>query len=518
MRRTFLRLALIAAVAAIAIPAQANWTASGQLSYEHREWDSNGFTGIVVNLPVRYADVEIVDASKPKLTRLALGKTDASGNFSIAVTDSSTRAKVRARILSSTTATSDLFVRVTTQGGSIYAGNTSDSLNHGPNTNVNWGSMVALAFAGGEVYNILDRGIYGADYVQSLTGSRPNSSKLVTFKWEASAGVTVSTTSGSTVTLRDSAGYDDTVILHEWSHYVMNNYSKVTNPGGTHFLSDCFEDPRLAFDEARASFFGCSVRRYYGWANANVYVRTDGGQGPGHALNWYNLESPEQYACQGDTSEVSNSRAMWDIGDSASTNDTTPGVEDTPPDALSLPDLEPWQVFTGPIKNVTYVTAESFWDGWFDPTILNGNYQQMKDIWNFFPIEFWHDAFEPNNTTATAPLLTANGPIIHLNYFYDSNGDGKGEADTDLFQFNAVSGQIYRVETINLFNANDTNLELLDTNGTTVLTSNNDRATGDKSSKITWTAPRSDVFYIRSKHASGGYTIYGSYDLFLANP
>jgi hypothetical protein len=66
--------------------------------------------------------------------------------------------------------------------------------------------------------------------------------------------------------------------------------------------------------------------------------------------------------------------------------------------------------------------------------------------------------------------------------------------------------------------ANDTNLEILDTNGTTVLASNNDRVAGDKSSLVTWTAPRSDLFYIRSKRASGGYTIYGSYDLLLSTP
>jgi hypothetical protein len=175
-------------------------------------------------------------------------------------------------------------------------------------------------------------------------------------------------------------------------------------------------------------------------------------------------------------------------------------------------------VFVGPIKNATYVTAESFWDGWFDPTVANGNYAPMKDIWSYFTLEFFHDAFEPNNTTATAPLLTANAPPIHLTYFYDANGDGKGAVDTDIFKFNAVSGQVYAIETLNLLPANDTNLELLDTNGTTVLASNNDRVVGDKSSKITWTAPRSDVFYARSRRATGGYTIYGSYDLSLTTP
>ena len=498
--------------------ARANWVASGQLIYEHREWDATGFTGVVTTLPVRYADVQVCDTSKPSIKVIANGKTDASGNFSISVTDSSTRPKVRVRILTQTTQTSDLFVKVTTQNGTVYAANTSDVLNHGPNTNVGWGTMTVAAFSGGEAYNIFDLGVYGADYIKALSGSRPNSSKLVTFKWEAGAGVGNSATSGSTVQLRDSAGYDDTVILHEWSHYVMNAYSKSSNPGGTHYLSGCDEDPRLAFDEARASFFGCSVRRANGWPNANVYLRTDGAPGPGHMQNWYDLENPVQYACLGDTSETGNSRTLWDIGDGPLTNDGSPGADDNPPDALVLPDTEVWQVMTGPIKNATYVTAESFWDGWFDPTVANGNFAAMQAIWASVSIEFWQDASEPNNTTATATALVANDPALHMTYFYDPDGDGKGEVDTDIFRFTSTGGTSYTIETLNLWSANDTNLELLDTNGSTVLVSNNDRSASDKSSKITWVAPRSDTFYVRSKRVTGATTKYGSYDLRITSP
>lgn len=517
MRRLTAAFAVVVALSAA--PALANWTASGQLLYQHREWDVAGFTGTLVNLPVRFADVEVIDPTKSGSKQvLARGKTDASGNFSINVVDSSTRSKVRVRILTSTTQTSDLFVRVTTPSGSVYSGNSSDYLNHGPNTNVNWGTMVAQAFAGAEAYNILDLGVYGADFIKLLTGSRPGSSRLVTFKWSSTGGVTVSTTSGNSVSLRDNAGYDDTVILHEWAHYVMNNYSKSSNPGGTHYLAECNEDPRLAFDEARASFFGCAVRRYNGWALSNYYVRTDGRTSTGGALNGYNLESPDQYPCQGDTSEVANSRTMWDISDGAATVDFTPGFDDNPPDALALPDVETWQVFTGPIKNATYVTAESFWNGWFDSTVLNGNLTEMRAIWNAFTMPFTPDAWEPNDSTGTAPVVVPNGPALSLTYFADTNGDGKGETDTDHFAFAATGGTTYTVATSNLLSANDTNLEILDTNGTTVLASNNDRATGDPSSTITWSAPRTDTFYIRSKRATGGFTIHGSYDLTLTSP
>ena len=511
-RATWKVFAIVALLSASASPALANWTASGTFLYQDRAWDETGFVEPLVTRPVRYADVEVIDPTKSGSKQvLASGKTDASGAFSIAVSDSTTRSKVAVRVLTRTTKTSDLFVKVTTPSGSVYAGVSPNATNHAPNVNVNFGTLTAPAFGGAEAFNILDLAIYGADYIKALTGSRPSSSKLVTFKWALNGGVGVASTSGNTVSLRDTAGYDDTVILHEWSHYIMNNYSKSSNPGGTHYLSDCNEDLRLAFDEARASSFGNSVRRYFGMPIANIYFRTDGGSGPGRVLNWYNLEEAQQYLCFGDTSEVSISRTIWDIGDGPATTDLTPGV-DEPQDWMQVPDSEIWQVYTGPIKGATYVTHEAFWDGWFDPTVANGHFTEMESIFGYYQIEFWPDDYEPNNVTSSATPIAANAAPLHLTYFYDSNGDGKGEADTDLFRLDAVSGVLYTIETLNLLSDANTNLEILDTNGSTVLASNDDRSASDPSSSITWAAPRTDVFYVRSKHAAD-FGIYGSYDL-----
>ena len=406
-------------------------------------------------------------------------------------------------------------MKTVNQGGSYYAGSSPDVTSHNPNTSVNFGTMVATVGNGGEAFNVFDLAVFGADYVKAVKGSRP--SQAYTVKWQANGGITVSGTSGSTTTLRDTGGYDDAVILHEWAHYVMNNYSKSSSAGGTHYLSDCNEDLRLSFDEGRASSFGLSVRRYFGMPFCNVYVKTDGASGPGHAQNAYDLEDATQYPCTGDTSEVAISRTLWDISDSVSTTDMTPGIEDVQ-DRLALPDSELWQVYIGPIKNATTsVTHETFWDGWFDPTVANGYFPEMKDNFGLYQIEFWQDAYEPNNTTSQATPIVVNNVPLHNTYFYDPDGNGKGEADTDLFKLQATSGTSYTIETLNLLSDSNTNLELLDTNGTTVLASNNDRATGDFSSKIVWTAPRTDMFYVRSKHASD-FGKYGSYDFRVTSP
>ena len=515
MRRLGLTLILLVLASA---PASANWVASGTFRYQEREWNKDGFTGVVSELPIRFADVEVIDPLKngSKAT-LGKGKTNANGAYSISVTDSSIRT-VRIRVLTTTSQTSDLFVKAVNKvTGSTYAVTSTDYPNHNPNVSINFGILVAAVGGGGEAFNIFDLGIRAADFVKDMTGSRPNSAKLLTLRWAINGGITRSSTSGNTITLRDTAGYDDTPILHEIGHYMMNNYSKSTNPGGAHSLSDCNEDLRLAFDEGRASFLGCVIRRRNGFPNANIYLRTDGGSGPGHFVNGYDLETELQYPCDGDSSEVTVSRSLWDIGDGVSTTDTTPGVEDSH-DLLTLPDLETWQVFTGPIKNATYVTAETFWDGWFDPTVNNSFLTEMKVIFDFLLIEFHQDAFEINNSIANATPITSNGGDRHQTYFYDPGGDGKGELDADIFTFRPSSGVVYTIETVNLLSACNTVLEVLDTNGTTVLASNDDRVEGDWSSLITWTAPRTANFYIRSKPFASTINKYGSYDLRVTNP
>lgn len=496
--------------------AWANWTATGRFVYEDRTWNETGFTGTIAVLPVRFADVEVYDTAKSGAKAiLAKGKTASDGTFSIAVTDASTR-KVRVRALTSTTQTSDLFVKVTNASGSVYAGLGPEIVGHAPNVNVDFGTMTARAFAGGEAFNVFDLAVHGADYVKAMTGSRPGSKQLLTIRWAANAGVTVSSTSGYTVTLRDSGGYDDTVILHEWAHYAMNIHSKSSNPGGIHALSDCNEDLRLAFDEGRATYLGNAVVRRFGLGPASVYVRTSGASGPGGATNWFDLEDEIQYACDGATSEVTVARSLWDVGDGPSTPDFTPGIEETH-DVLALPDVEVWQVFAGPVKSAATVTHETFWNGWFDASVANGFLFEMRDLFGLLSIDYRPDGHEPNDATADARPVVANDSPLRLTYFADPDGDGKGQADTDLFRLEAISGVVYTIETLDLLSDANTSLEILDTNGSTVLASNNDRSASDPSSSIVWTAPRTGTFYVRSRHATD-VGIHGTYSLRVTTP
>ena len=517
--RLALGAAVLLAAAVGAAPAHAAWVASGCFVYEDREQDGTGFTGAIVERPMRFVDLEVRDPNKSGSKALVgRGKTDSQGCFSFTVTDSSTR-NLYLQALSTSTQTPDLFVRVTTHGGAVYALRSATIPAHAPTVNVAFGTLVARVDSGGQAFNIFDQLVMGADFVKALSGSRPGSGKLVTVKWASNGGVTgASYLSGCcTIILRDFAGYDDSVLLHEWAHYVGYHYWKSSNPTGTHALADCRQDLRLAFDEGRASWFGNRVRCHHGLPGCNLYLRTTGAAGPGNLQNWFDLENEVQYACDGAQSEVTVARSLWDLHDHAGTTDSTPDSDDPPHDLLSLGDVESWQVNTGPIRSAVTVHHEAFWDGWFDPTVANGYLPEMRTLFGSFSIDYRPDEYEPNDTTSQATDLVVNGACLPLTYFSDPDGDGKGQADTDVVRLVATGGTTYTVETRNLLSDANTALEILDTNGTTVLASNNDRAAGDESSLVTWTAPRSDIFYVRSKHAAD-HGKYGSYDLCATSP
>lgn len=500
---------------AAAAPAEANWTATGRFVYVDREYDQTGFTGGQPQRSIRYADVHILD-SKNKV--LASGATDPNGNFSIFVLDTSTRT-VYARVTSRSLNTPTLFIDVqANDSGNIkyYAVRTANVSSHNPNTNVNFGTTAALIGQGGEAFNLFDQLVMGADYIASLRGSRPPATDDLSAVWAINRGTTDSSyqSFARNIQLRDTAGYDDTVVLHEMGHFFVFEYSATSSPDGSHTFSECRQDIRLSYEEGYATYFGNSALRYHNLPRSNIYMRSNGGPGPGNLVRYADLENDTQYLCQGDTSEVSVFTILWDITDSASTPDTTPGVDDSH-DAMALPDAEVWEVLRDYIPTATNISFEDFWDGWFKTPISNGFLPQMRAISNYVSVDFSEDAAEVNNSAATASPIAAGGGPVAATFFYDQDGDGAGAADPDYFVFAATAGQGYRAETTNLLSDANTFLEILDSDGASVLASNNDRVAGDESSLVNWTAPRSDVFFVRVTHFTD-WGIYGSYKVSLS--
>jgi len=510
----------VLALLASAGSAAASWTASGTFVYVDREYDAGGFTGNQSNLPVRAADIEVVDANASgKNAVLATGATGMDGTYSIQVQDNSTR-DVYVRVVTRSTATPDLFIDVrqsTAAKAIFYAVATNTVSGHAPSVNINFGTAVIGPGQGGEAFNLYDQMLKGADYIAYLDGSRPGAGIPLATVWAINNGIGGSSYSAGYdfILLRDSAGYDDTVVLHEMGHYVIRKFSATNSAGGFHTFSLCDEEIRLAYDEGFASFWGNMTLCHFSEPGCNVYVRTNGGPGAGNLVRNADLETDTQYLCRGSTNEVNVAAVMWDIVDGPSTTDTTPGVED-PHDALDLPDSDLWEVMTGyMISPASSRTLEDFWDGWFLPPAANGHKPEMLEIADWVGVEYHEDPLEVNDTAAQSWTVPVNGGPVHATLFRDPDGDGAGALDTDYYSFTAEAGIEYVVETQNIVSDGDTYLRLYDTDGALLLASNGNRATGDKSSRIDWTAPHSGLFYAQVTHDTGS-AVYGSYDFLVS--
>ncbi len=503
------------------VPAMAAWTATGQFLYADRIFDETGFTGAEPPLPIRLADVEVVDANlSGKTAILAKGVTDLQGNYSVFVSDNKNRdVYVRAITRSDETLDLHIDVRTSSSGKAIYyAGATATAQAHVPSIDVQFGPAVVGIGQGGEAFNIYDQMLIGADYLALLEGARPGSTRDLVTVWGATNGVTSAfyDSGSSIIFLRDSAGYDDTVILHEMGHFAIHEYSVSHSIGGFHTFSQCNVDVRLAFDEGVATYWGNSARRVHGAPWSNIYLRSNGAPGPGNIVRLADLETDSLYFCSGAGGEVNVFMFLWDMVDSSTTADLTPGIDDGI-DSLSVADGDVWSILTGPLQTTSNNSLEDFWDSWFLNPPQVGTLVAMLDISQRLGIEFVEDEWEVNDVFAQASPFVVNAPPIQASFFRDPDMDGAGALDVDAYSFQASAGSEYTLATLNLQSGADTSLRLWDTDGVSLLALNHDRSTGDKSSRIDWTAPRTDQFYIQVSRGISSVGEYGTYDLSILN-
>jgi hypothetical protein len=518
MRRLARVLAVASTLGAAAIPAWADWDVSGRFLYVDRPFGSSGFTGEQVTLPIRFAVVEVIAGTQRVGSP---GVTDANGVFSFRVTDSQTR-DVHVRCLARRGATPSvpIDVRSGNKATDVWSVRSQTFMNHPSTQNLFVGDLVAVPEAGGESFNLYDAALMGATYIDFLRGGPATSPQLIVLFNIANPSLSFFTPSNNTITQARNAGYDDTVVLHEMGHYVVYNFSETSSPGGTHRLSDCNQDLRLAFDEGHATLFGTSVRRHFNLPYSSFYVRTTGQAGPGNLQFSFDAETQQPFICRGATSEMTVTAALWDVMDGPDTPDLGPGGgsdgTDEAWDLLLDLDLEYWRALVSTfLKTAANISLEDFWDAWFHPTVANGRRTEMVSIFRELGVEYFTDPFEPNDTVAEARLLLAGPSSTHLTFYADRNLDLVGEPDTDVFKFDVLAGSSYAIETLSLLGGLDTVLTLFDSNGTTVLASNDDRSPGDPSSLILHTAAQSGPRYVRVTRVAG-LGLYGSYDLRIA--
>ncbi len=125
----------------------------------------------------------------------------------------------------------------------------------------------------------------------------------------------------------DTDHFDNSVLIHEYGHFLEKTYSKSDSPGGSH-NGNSIIDPRLAWSEGWANFLQGAVRaeaRY-----VDTHGNSDCSSGTGVSIN-LNLEtitsgqdavSGATYLGEGVFREVSVSRALWDMVEGTGTGDS----------------------------------------------------------------------------------------------------------------------------------------------------------------------------------------------------
>lgn len=117
-----------------------------------------------------------------------------------------------------------------------------------------------------------------------------------------------------------------------------------------------------------------------------------------------------------------------------------------------------------------------------------GNRVYVKGYTNF------GDGYEPDNTYTNARMIQTQGQPSANHNFHTAG-------DHDWFKFYAYRNVRYIIETFNLGYGSDTYLQLYATNGATVLREDDDSGDG-LASRIEWTAPASDFYYVKVRHYS----------------
>jgi hypothetical protein len=341
-----------------------NVQVSGTVTYDKRTVSTLGF-GNTVKKPARHVSVTVWDTKGTAGTTaddvvLAEGSTDANGAYSLAYKDPGTKVYVAA-------------YAYWTEGPAFLEVDLADDWGSGPMVGVSTPAFMSEASAskalavtvsqGSGAFNILDRLQDGRSFAVQHVGVPP--SMAVT--WDGPAGVSWCTQNtwydpklkyiNISHCLGNPDEFDDAVILHEYGHHVSTTLSKDDSPGGPHWV-DMASDPRLAWSEGFASFFGAAV------LGSAIYIDAQDYDAFSFDLEAASSMCPaKQYlGLQQNLCEALVAGALWDI------NDAQPDAHDTlamgPEEILDVVG----EYFTGPLfddRGVAGSDLVDFLDGWF---------------------------------------------------------------------------------------------------------------------------------------------------------
>jgi hypothetical protein len=449
--RTALLICLALILTAAAAEAQ-SFTVTGMAQYEDKAWNYNGWTGSDPMLPIRRADVIVLNNST--MAVLGLGSTAQDGSFSIACTTAGiTNVVVRIDADSNLDGAFQR-VRVTTESNVEYSIFSPVFNNHDPAGNLDVGTMTANKITSGgdeaNPFNMLDMAVAAAEYVTGPDQSNGSTVSTIRVNWPGTGG---SFASGSQAHMSADDGYDDAVILHELGHVIHNLFSDSDNPGGSHFFGDSDQDPRLAFGEGYATALAGAVFDSIGVAA--IYQDANGSSQSGGSGLRLNIETASPYSSDsyGAADEVAVACVLFDLVDDEFSVDATAGTDDEPFDStlIALGDniqAAWWKIFTGPVNTASNVNINHAWDGWYSIYNADPKITETRDVYKLRRIRFYQDGEDPNESMAAATPITPGSWSSEFRLYYSaSSPPAPGTGDEDWFSVNLTSGDIVDFET-----------------------------------------------------------------------
>lgn len=333
-------------------------TVSGSAGYYYRTPGPTGLSNVSGSTkPIRYTEFHVVDSSG---NILQCGETDGSGNFSFQIKSSATplTLEVISRGYNSYHKTSILNDPKNNAYYKITAAFT-------PNANISGLTVTASATGSleGGAFNILDKildtnnylttgtascgslsGTYKSqnfgctpftvDYklrVYWIPGFNPNSyngapNSTSSFYLPSDDNLFICGGLNGDVNSSDTDHFDNSIVIHEYGHFLEAHYSKSDSPGGSHSGTKAL-DPRLVYSEGFANFLQAAV------TGSPYYIDTSGNpSGTASVIFKVNLEDrsdasnypgPSCFDCastsgEGNFREFGISRALYDLIDTNS--------------------------------------------------------------------------------------------------------------------------------------------------------------------------------------------------------
>lgn len=250
-------------------------TVTGNAQYEYRV---NGNGPVASPLPIRYAEIRVTNSEG---SIIQCGETDASGNFSLNLPSGGT-----ATIVVASRADNNFvkaYVLNNPTNNAYYGISVATSLDG----NKSVGTLTAQATGDlfGAAFNILDKIVDSNNYLRTATANCGTTfpctaftvAPLVSAFWAKGKDpgeyfglpplsfflpdnnqLYILGGKNGDVDSSDTDHFDNTIIIHEYGHFIEHNFSIANSPGGNH-NGDNILDPRLAWSEAWANYFQAEV-------------------------------------------------------------------------------------------------------------------------------------------------------------------------------------------------------------------------------------------------------------------